>query len=224
MKRCPACLKVMTDDAMLLCPYDGTPLFDTETNSKAFHETLKTDSGNLAQTHDPSLEKAAQIDRQLQYGQELYRLLNSAEGIRLADAEMQIMFGSVKDKVELINQKYPSLEIKFGTNSSREATVSNPRYVVIMSWQLRYVNTLSDSSLEIVERTRNWYPRDSDELNRLSFDFYMDEESKFCWKERGGKRCLLSQELGEECLNRLLRLISSTDDEHEDGSFGFRTF
>lgn len=29
MKRCPSCRKVLSDDAMIICPYDGSPLLNT---------------------------------------------------------------------------------------------------------------------------------------------------------------------------------------------------
>jgi hypothetical protein len=125
---------------------------------------------------------------------------------------MQNMFRYLKDKVELINQKYPSLQIQFGQNSNREGVISNPNFVVIVSWQVRFVNTLSDSSLQIVERKRSWpYPKESDELNRLGFDFYMDDELRLCWKERNSNRPLITEELGEESrMSRSKRLASIT--------------
>jgi len=43
---------------MLICPYDGTPLFDTVTNLSAFTDTLITESSDSQRTIDPSLEKA----------------------------------------------------------------------------------------------------------------------------------------------------------------------
>jgi hypothetical protein len=39
MKRCPACRRVLPDESMLLCPYDGTPLLDTIVDPKAFANT-----------------------------------------------------------------------------------------------------------------------------------------------------------------------------------------
>jgi len=202
---------------MLLCPYDGTPLFDTVVNPDAFTDTVRSETEGSEQELDPSLEKAAQLARSMEYKQKLSALLNSEEGLRLADVEMQNMFGYLKDKVELINQKYPSLQIQFGLNSNREGVISDPNYVVIVSWQVRFINTLSDSSLQVVERKRSGpYPRESDELNRVGFDFYMDDELRLCWKERDGNRRLITEKLGEECLGRLLHLSSKTKIEDED--------
>ena len=211
VKRCPTCRRVLPDDAMVLCPYDGTPLLDTVVDSDAFADTVKPISGDSKQTPDPSLEKAAKLARKMEYRQRLRTLLNSEEGLRLADLEMQNMFSYVKGKVELINQNYPSLEIQFGQNNRREATVSNPTHVVIISWQVQYANTLSDSSLQIVERKRSGpYPKESDEINRVSYDFYMDDELKLCWKEVGD-RLLSTEQLGQECVDRLLHLISRNE-------------
>ena len=218
MKRCPACVRILPDDAMVICPYDGTPLFDTVTNTSAFKDTVRTESGDSEQSLDPSLEKAAQIARKMEYRQQLLSLLNSEKGLRLADEEMQNMFSYVEDKVELINQKYPSLQIQFGRNDKREATVFNPTHVVIISWQVRYANTLSDSSLQIVERKRSWpYPNEIDEINRMSFKFYMDDDLRLCWKEmRSDNRRLTTEKLGQECIDRLLHLISNIKSEDED--------
>jgi hypothetical protein len=44
MKRCPTCTKVLPDDAMLVCPYDGTPLLDTQISPSALADTLKGES------------------------------------------------------------------------------------------------------------------------------------------------------------------------------------
>ena len=87
---------------------------------------------------------------------------------------------------------------------------------MIVSWQVRFVNTLSDSSLQIVERKRSWpYPKESDELNRLGFDFYMDDELRLSWKERSSNRRLITEELGEECIDRLLHLSSTMKSDNE---------
>jgi hypothetical protein len=202
---------------MVLCPYDGTPLFDTVVDSNAFADTVKTESVGSEPVIDPSLEKAAQLARKIEYRQKLSTLLNSEEGLRLADLEMQNMFSYVKGKIDLINQNYPSLQIQFGLNSNREATIFNPTRVVIISWQVRYANTISDSSLQIVERKRSRpYPTESDELNRIGFNFYMDDELKLCWKEKDTNRRLSTDELGQECIERLMHLISSAKIESED--------
>ena len=219
MKRCPACRRVLPDDAMVICPYDGTPLFDTVVDSNAFEDTLKTEAGDSEQAIDPSLEKAAQLAQKIEYRQKLSYLLNSEEGLRLADLEMQNMFSYIKSKVDLINQNYPSLQIQFGLNSNREATIFSQTRVVIISWQVRFANTLSESSLQVVERKRSWpYPKESDEINRTGFNFYMDDDLKLCWKERNGNRRLNTDELGQECIDRLLHLISSVkaEDMHYD--------
>src|SRR5258708_3250899 len=109
MKRCPACRRVLPDDKMLLCPYDGTPLFDTVANPNAFADTVRTEPEELDHALDPSLKKAAQLAQRMEYRQKLSALLNSEEGLRLADVEMQTMFSFLKDRVEFISQKYPSL-------------------------------------------------------------------------------------------------------------------
>jgi hypothetical protein len=83
MKRCPACRKVLPDDKMLICPYDGTPLFDTVVNPNAFTDTVKSESEVAEQALDPSLEKAAALARKIEYKQRLSALLNSEEGLRL---------------------------------------------------------------------------------------------------------------------------------------------
>src|SRR4051812_15180538 len=38
MKRCPSCRRVLPDDAMVLCPYDGSPLLDTAISSNPLSE------------------------------------------------------------------------------------------------------------------------------------------------------------------------------------------
>jgi hypothetical protein len=162
---------------------------------------------------DPALERAAEVARKLDYQQRLSSLRTSDEGPKLAAAEMEALFTYVKEKVALINDKYPSLQVQFGQNDKNEGTVSNLNYVVIMSWQQHYDNTLSDSSLQIVERKRSWpYPKESDELNRLAFDFFINSELRLGWKERPNGRFLTTPKLGWECIDRLLHLISRTKD------------
>lgn len=58
MKRCPACTRIMPDNAMILCPYDGSPLLDTRVSADAFEETIKTEQSNAEDDAVPSLEKA----------------------------------------------------------------------------------------------------------------------------------------------------------------------
>jgi hypothetical protein len=193
---------------MVICPYDGSPLLDTKGNSDAFADTVGTELQASEQPLDPSLERAAQLARKIEYREKLSALLNSKEGLRLADAEMQSMFSYVKDKVTLINQKFPSLRLQFGQHDKNEATVSNPTHVIIINWHVQYANSLSESRLQIVEiKQSRRYPKESSELKRLNFDFYMDDELKLCWKARNDNRRITTEKLGQECIDRLLHLI-----------------
>jgi hypothetical protein len=175
--------------------------------------TVENKQSEEKEIADPALEKAAELARKLDYKHRLSSLLNSEEGLGLAAKEMEALFTYVKEKVALINEQYPSLQVQFGQNDKNEGTVSNPHYVVIMSWQPHFINTLSDSSLQIVERKRSWpYPKESDELNRLGFGFYMNSELQLGWKARSNGRFLITSKLGQECIDRLLHLISKTEE------------
>lgn len=39
MKQCPGCIRTFPDDAMLLCPYDGSPLINPFHTPNALEET-----------------------------------------------------------------------------------------------------------------------------------------------------------------------------------------
>lgn len=214
MKRCDACRRVLPDDEMRLCPYDGTPLLDTVADPNAFAETIGK-GANDESASDPIIEKAAQVAEKLAYRRRLESLLDSEEGLRLADSEMQSLFSYVKEKVGLIQQNHPELEVRFSENSKREGAVYDENYVVLMSWQPHFANTLSDSSLQIVERKRTPFYQESDELNRLSFDFYMNSQLQIGWKERTGSKFLTTPELGQECIGRLLHRISRAANKTE---------
>lgn len=57
MKRCPSCRRVLPDDAMLVCPYDGTPLLDTQINPAAIVDTLEDERGKASLRH-PTVSRA----------------------------------------------------------------------------------------------------------------------------------------------------------------------
>lgn len=51
MKRCPSCRKFLPDDEMLVCPYDGTPLLETQTSPDALADTIEDERGKSASVH-----------------------------------------------------------------------------------------------------------------------------------------------------------------------------
>lgn len=219
MRRCDMCRRVVPDNAMIFCPYDGTPLLDTVADPNAFADTIGKDSTGEESAPDPVLERAEQVAQKLAYRQRLQSLLNSEEGLQLADEEVQSLFSYVKEKIELIQQKYPELKVRFGQNDNREGVVYGQRYLVIISWQVHLANSLSDSSLQVVERKRGRLPSEFDELNRVGFDFYMNSELQIGWKERGNGRFLRTPQLGQECIDRLLHLLSkAASKDNEEGA------
>ena len=58
MKRCPTCTKVLPDDAMLVCPYDGTPLLETQISPNALADTQKDDSSKASLAYPTTLQAA----------------------------------------------------------------------------------------------------------------------------------------------------------------------
>jgi hypothetical protein len=50
MKRCPSCRKVLPDDAMVICPYDGTPLLETIISPDALSDTIEVVDNDSADT------------------------------------------------------------------------------------------------------------------------------------------------------------------------------
>lgn len=46
MKRCPSCRRVLPDNAMVVCPYDDTPLLDTMISPDAYANTIGIEDKN----------------------------------------------------------------------------------------------------------------------------------------------------------------------------------
>lgn len=59
MKYCPACTETQTNDAMRICPFDGTPLLSSTSDPYANTLTKPTQDSNSQATSSSALESAA---------------------------------------------------------------------------------------------------------------------------------------------------------------------
>lgn len=104
MKHCPSCTKVLSDDAMVLCPYDGTPLLDSALSSDSLSEaeTQKVFDlpESLSHLHGEALRLV--IERPMAWENRLFSQALSDEIERYKPLKMDFKYGVSVGKGERV--------------------------------------------------------------------------------------------------------------------------
>ena len=120
---------------------------------------------------DPHLKIIAELSAKEKLNDEINGIINSPEGINLANNEVFTLFSLIKEKAKLYSEK---TDFKFQTeeDASRTLILRYQAHSVVINWQQAYTNTLNDSSLNVAQ----WAGRAI--LNRYNSFYFPGEQPK----------------------------------------------
>jgi hypothetical protein len=178
-------------------------------SAAAVIEARVQESGGVPREETPQ-EQANRVNLQKQEEKKRQNLINSEEGVRMANAEVASLFLDLEKYATDLTQA--ESEIKFGCK--REPTTINffaAGYHVYISWVLAYCTTLHQSSLEIrlskVERFMHIRNEAPPILARDEYVFDVRPPVQFGWRHRKDNRFFSSGQLATRCVKQLLKFI-----------------
>ena len=136
-------------------------LKDTEYNKQLFelsrliYDKLKVKKPELgpipdfeSDEYDPFLEEAKEISKSERINKELNEILESKEGINLANSEVDKIRQLIKDKAELYSSN-SDLDFHIQKTNRTLLILSCNGYSVQIHWKQAFINTLRDSKLRL---------------------------------------------------------------------------
>lgn len=98
--------------------------------------------------YDPILELANELSTKEQLNNELNGIINSTQGISLANAEIDKLHNLIKSKAKLYREK-STFQFKVQDEYRRSIILNCGGYSVLIDWNQAYSNTLDDSKLTV---------------------------------------------------------------------------
>lgn len=120
---------------------------------------------------DPHLKIIAELSAKEKLNDEINSIINSSEGLRLANSEVFTLFSLIKEKARLYSEK-TAFRFETEEDASRTLVLRCQAHSVVLNWHQAYSNTLSDSSLTVAR----WAGRAV--LNRYNTFYFPGEEPK----------------------------------------------
>jgi len=159
-------------------------------------------------------EKADRLLRMTKLKNERKKIFESAEGVKTARQELEILFSNIENEVQAIRSLPESPELYFRLDNEAFCVVETPLGSFTMGWSQQYSNSLKYASLFIQEfrvpyslsRGGNVEDTDDAELLRdVRVYFVFDNAGLPAWCEKDApERFYSSKELGNRYLKRLL--------------------
>lgn len=159
-------------------------------------------------------EKADRLLRMAKLKNERQKILESAEGVKMARQELGILFSNIENEVKAIRSLPESPELYFRLDNETFCVVDTPQGSFTMGWSQQYSNSLKYASLFIQEfrvpyslsHGGNVEDTDDAELfGNVRVYFVLDNAGLPAWCEKDApERFYSSKELGNRYLKRLL--------------------
>lgn len=159
-------------------------------------------------------EKADRLLRMAKLKNERQKILESAEGVKMARQELGIVFSNIENEVKAIRSLPESPELYFRLDNETSCVVETPQGSFIMGWSQQYSNSLKYASL-FIQEFRVPYSLshggdaentdDAELLRKVRVYFILDNTGLPAWCEKDApERFYSSKELGNRYLTRLL--------------------
>ncbi|MBT9394385.1 toll/interleukin-1 receptor domain-containing protein [Hymenobacter sp. NST-14] len=104
---------------------------------------------------DPLLRQMKELANEQALNRELDRFLTSAEGVELANQQVQSLYTAIEEKAQLYNAQ-PDVDIHFSTERTAPAfLLTIDTWTVVLNWEREFGNSLTGASLHVAE----WYRR-----------------------------------------------------------------
>ncbi len=156
-------------------------------------------------------DKAARIDRELDFLKKKESFLESAEGVQAANREFAILFEEIERIVKDISDNNQHFNIGFDRDrGGRQVTLLYHAYSLIVSWSGNVINSLSTSYLYIGlwKRLSRFDPYEkSDKVFEHKVKFDMFESNKYGWCLEKDERKYSSKLLAELIVNIILEKV-----------------
>jgi hypothetical protein len=144
MKQCPSCTKFQSDDEMILCPYDGTPLLEASVDPNSLAETIKPAKAAGAETaimnvqeDQAELKKAVSLPPSLTHlqGEALRIIIEQPKGWEY------LLFSQVLSD-EIARHKQLKMDFSYGFSSGKRERVEGyelPDYIQKRTAEARHI-------------------------------------------------------------------------------------
>jgi hypothetical protein len=164
------------------------------------------------------LDVAVRLGASMDFESERSRWLNSEQGKRDAEREVETLVGEVEAMANQINAKAGSFQLGVGTDKDA-IILSHPRGVLTVNWGCIYANILSNSGLVARVWDRRFHPqgiyldgRQPKTVKEMKYDADLGPGRRPGWREKGrSKEFLTSRQLGEILLRRLLDYVEDVE-------------
>lgn len=165
-------------------------------------------------TEESPLEKADRLLRMTKLKNKHQKILESAEGVKMARQELRILFSNIGNEVKAIRSLSESPELSFSLRNETLCAVDTPYGSFTMGWSQQYSNSLKYASLFIQEfrvpyslsHGGDMENTDGAELlGNVRIYFVLDDAGLPAWCEKDApERFYSSKELGNRYLKRLI--------------------
>jgi len=152
---------------------------------------------------DPVIDIANAVLSEESLNQEINSILNSFEGAKLYQFQVQFLNTQLKEKAELYNSS-TSIPFTFGTNNRDSSIVQALGYSVSFYWGLKYSNTAENSILTVrywkgyLNLNDNFYfpGEEPKRIKEIKYSLDMNYEKTVLW--RSGDAKMLTNEIIQE--------------------------
>ena len=156
-------------------------------------------------------DKAARIDREIDFKKKKESFLNSAEGVQAAHQEFAILFDEIDKIVKDITDNNQHFNIGFDRDrGGRQITLKYHAYSLIVAWNGNVINELSTSFLNIGlwKRLSRFDPYEKNEKlfeHKVKFDLFTSND--YGWFLPRDKKTYSSKQLAEIVVSFILEKI-----------------
>jgi hypothetical protein len=202
-------------------PEEDTPRLFTEEGVDAGQIVLVRPpnlTGVESSGEEGVLDVAVRLGAAMDFESERSRWLNSQEGKRDAEREVETLVVEMEAMASQINTKAGSFQLGMGTGKDG-ITLSHPRGVLTVNWHCTYANTLSSSGLVARVWDRRFHPqgiyldgKQPKTVKEIKYDADLGPGRRPGWREKGrNKEFLTSRQLGEVLLRKLLDYVEDVE-------------
>ncbi len=160
------------------------------------------------------LERAQRIEREIVVEEARKNFLHSDQGVRAANIEVTVLF----DELERLSDELSASSKELAFKKERNVAgfvLSTQGFSLLVSWSLRYANTLRDSCLSIQLWKDFFLPlsgrvvripsREAKLLKEMKYDFDRNITGEFVWRRLNGERRFFpTVQLAQESMKILL--------------------
>jgi hypothetical protein len=157
-------------------------------------------------------DKAARIDREIDFKKKKEAFLDSADGVQAAHREFAILFDEIEKIIKDICENNQHFNIGFDRDGGgHQVTLLYNAYSLIVYWSGNVINSLSTSYLYIVlwKRLSKFDPYEKrDKVFEHEVKFNMLESNEFGWYLERDEKTYSSKRLAELIVSIILEKIS----------------